>query len=250
MEPASELFTFLTEYSEKHSPLDFMLVLKHWDLFLRGVGNTVALLVFPLTLSTIIAVPLAIIRAQRVPVLNGMISGYIYLFRGTPLLVQLYLLYYGVAQFEFIRQSFLWPLLREPWWCAFISFTLCAAAYTAEIFRGGIESVPFGEVEAAKACGMSHLQRLRRIVLPSAFRTSLPAFSNEVIFNLHSTVIASTVTIVDILGAGRQFNNRYYVAFEGFIAAAVLYMILVYLLTRGFKLWENRWHRHLRPSDA
>ena len=112
-------------------------------------------------------------------------------------------------------------------------FVLNTAAYTTEIFRGAIEAIPYGEVEAAKAYGMSGWKRATRIVLPSALRRALPAYSNEVIFMLHGSVVASTVTIVDILGAGRILNAKYYVAYEGFLTAAVLYMLLVYLITRG-----------------
>lgn len=235
----------LTEFSETYAPVDFMLVAQHWPLFLLGLRNTLFLLAGPLVLSCLFAVPLALARANRVPVANPIIFAYTYLFRGTPLLVQLYLLYYGAAQFSLIRETFLWSILREAWWCAFIAFTLCTTAYVTEILRGAIETVPKGEIEAAKACGMSPSTRIRRIILPNAFRRALPAFSNEVIFTLHSTVLASTVTIIDILGAARLFNNKYYLAFDGFIVAALLYMALVYALNRGFKFWESKWHRHL-----
>lgn len=242
------LITLLTEFSETWAPVDFMLAAQHWRLFLTGLRNTLILLAGPLALACLFAIPLAITRANRVPVANPFIFAYTYLFRGTPLLVQLYLLYYGAAQFSFIRDSFLWNILREAWWCAFISFTLCSTAYITEILRGAIETVPRGEIEAAKACGMSPFTRYRRIILPNAFRRALPAFSNEVIFTLHATVIASTVTIIDILGAARLFNNKYYLAFDGFIVAALLYMALVYAINRGFKFWESKWHRHL-PRD-
>jgi arginine/ornithine transport system permease protein len=235
----------LTELSETYAPVDFMLVAQHWPLFLLGLRNTLILLAGPLVLSCLFAVPLALARANRVPVANPIIFAYTYLFRGTPLLVQLYLLYYGAAQFSLIRETFLWSVLREAWWCAFIAFTLCTTAYVTEILRGAIETVPKGEIEAAKACGMSPSTRTRRIILPNAFRRALPAFSNEVIFTLHGTVLASTVTIIDILGAARLFNNKYYLAFDGFIVAALLYMALVYVLNRGFKFWESKWHRHL-----
>ena len=239
----------LRAFSGESSPLDFMLVFEHWDLFLTGVWNTILLVVISLLLGGLLSVPLAVARAYRKPVLNQIIWGYVYVFRGTPLLVQTYLIYYGMGQFDFIRESFLWPFLREAWWCALIAFVLNTAAYTTEIFRGAIESVPFGEVEAAKACGMSPRLRLRRVVLPSAFRRALPMYSNEVIFMLHGSVVASTVTIIDILGAGRTLNAKYYLAYEGFIAAAILYIILVFFITRGFKIWEKHWHKHLQPQE-
>jgi arginine/ornithine transport system permease protein len=240
----------LRAFSSDSSPLDFMLVFEHWDLFLTGVWNTILLVVVSLLIGGALSIPLAVARAYRKPVLNEIIWGYVYVFRGTPLLVQTYLIYYGIGQFDVIRESFLWPFLREAWWCALIAFVLNTAAYTTEIFRGAIESVPYGEVEAAKACGMSPGLRLRRIILPSAFRRALPMYSNEVIFMLHGSVVASTVTIVDILGAGRTLNAKYYLAYEGFIAAAILYIALVFMITRGFKVWEKRWHKHLQPQES
>jgi arginine/ornithine transport system permease protein len=227
-------------------PLNFDLVFANANLFARGVANTVLLLAGTLLAAGLIAIPLSIIRAWKVPILNPIVFAYVYLFRGTPMLVQLYLLYYGAAQFDVIRHSFLWPVLREAWWCALICFAVCSAAYLTEILRGAIESVPTGEIEAAKAFGMSSFKSLRRIVLPDAFRRALPAYSNEVIFVLHGTVIASTVTIIDILGAARQFNNKYYLAMDGFLVAGALYMALVFLISRAFRYWENHWHRHLK----
>jgi His/Glu/Gln/Arg/opine family amino acid ABC transporter permease subunit len=227
-------------------PLNFDLVFQNANLFARGVANTVLLLAGTLLAAGLIALPLSIIRAWKVPILNSIVFAYVYLFRGTPMLVQLYLLYYGAAQFDVIRHSFLWPVLREAWWCALICFAICSAAYLTEILRGAIESVPTGEIEAAKAFGMSSFMSLRRIILPDAFRRALPAYSNEVIFTLHGTVIASTVTIIDILGAARQFNNRYYLAMDGFLVAGALYMGLVFLISRAFRYWESHWHRHLK----
>ena len=244
------LLDAIRDFSENASPLDFVLILEHWEMFLAGVGYTLVLVAVALVVGGLLSLPLAVARAYRIPVANQVIWAYVYLFRGTPLLVQLYIIYYGAGQFELVRESFLWPVLREPLWCTLIAFVLNTAAYTTEIFRGAIEAVPFGEVEAAKAYGMSAWRRTTRIVLPNALRRALPAYSNEVIFMLHGSVVASTVTIVDILGAGRILNSKYYLAYEGFIAAAVLYMLLVYAITRGFRVWERHWHAHLRPREA
>ena len=244
------LLDAIRDFSANASPLDFVLIVQHWDMFLTGVAYTLGLVAVSLIVGGAISLPLAVARAYRTPVANQVIRAYVYLFRGTPLLVQLYIIYYGLGQFEAVRESVLWPVLREPLWCTLIAFVLNTAAYTTEIFRGAIEAVPFGEVEAAKAFGMSKRLRTTRIVLPNALRRALPAYSNEVIFMLHGSVVASTVTIVDILGAGRILNSKYYVAYEGFLAAAALYMLLVYAISRGFKLWERRWHAHLRRREA
>ncbi len=230
--------------------LDWNLPLKHWDIFAKGMWITVSLTAISLAVGWVFSVPLAFLRAKRHPVFNRPIWAYTYVFRGTPMLIQLFLIYYGVGQFDFIRESFLWVVLKEPWWCALITFSLNSCAYQTEILRGSIEATPHGEVEAAIACGMSPITRLRRIILPSAFRRALPAYSNEIIFMLHGSVVASTITIVDILGAGRIINGKYYVAYEGFVSAAVLYMCIVFVLSRGLKWVEFHWHAHLRPRSV
>ena len=232
-------------------PLDVGLILAHADRFLYGLWMTVELTGLSLALAAVLAVPLALVRVYGHPFANLPVWCFTYLFRGTPLLVQVYLIYYGLSQFDWVRESPLWkPVLSQAWWCAIIAFTLNSAAYTTELLRGAILATPQGELEAARACGMGRGQVLRRIVLPSAFRRVLPAYGNEVIFMLHGSAVASIITLQDILGAGRWLNGRYYLAYEGFVAAAVLYMLLVYLITRGFALAEWKWLAHLRPRNA
>lgn len=232
-------------------PLDVGLILAHSDRFLYGLWTTVELTALSLALAALLAVPLALVRAYGHPLANLPVWCFTYLFRGTPLLVQVYLIYYGLSQFAWVREGVLWgPVLSQAWWCAIIAFSLNSAAYTTELLRGAILATPRGELEAARACGMSRGQAVRRIVLPSAFRRVLPAYGNEVIFMLHGSAVASIITLQDILGAGRWLNGRYYVAYEGFVTAAVLYMLLVYLITRGFALAEWRWLAHLRPRNA
>ena len=242
---------YLKHISENYSPLDFILVWDHIDKFLYGTLLTLEITVLALVLGGIMSVPLAVARAYKHPFLNPPIWVFTYVFRGTPLLVQTYLVYYGLAQFDFVRESFLWePILAKAWWCALIVFTLNTAAYTTEFLRGAIETTPYGEIEAARACGMSRFTMVRRIILPSAFRRALPAYSNEVIFMLHSSVVLSTITLQDILGVGRWLNGRYYLAYEGFVTAMVFYMVLVFFISRGFKLWEKYWLSHLRERDT
>ena len=230
--------------------MEIALVLENWDFFLTGVINTVLLVAIALAIGFVLSVPLSLARAYRHPIWNPVVWAYTYFFRGTPLLVQLYLLYYGLSQFEAVRESVFWVVLKDAWWCALIAFVLNTTAYTTEIFRGAIEATPWGEVEAAKAAGMSPWTRVRRIIMPSALRRALPAYGNEVIFMLHGSVVASTITVIDILGAGRVVNAKYYVTWEGFISAAVLYGSLVFLITRLFKLLETRYHAHLRPRET
>ena len=233
------------------SPLDLVLIGKNFDRFLWGALVTLQLTILSLIIGGILSIPLAIIRAGNNPILNAPVWLFTYTFRGTPLLVQTYLIYYGLGQFEAVRESIFWDsILSKAWWCALIAFSLNTAAYTTELLRGAIETTNKGEVEAAKACGFGKWMRLRRIILPSAFRRALPAYSNEVIFMLHGSVVASTITIQDLLGVGRWLNGRYYLAYEGFITAAVLYFIIVLFISRGFRYWEKHWLAHLYPQDA
>jgi arginine/ornithine transport system permease protein len=232
-------------------PLDIALIAENFDRFLYGVWVTLNLTFLSLLLGGLLSIPMAIARASKHRVFNPLVQGYTYVFRGTPLLVQTYLIYYGVGQFEVIRQSFLWdPILSSAWWCALIAFTLNTAAYTTELLRGAIADTPTGEVEAAIATGHSYRSRLRRIILPSAFRRAIPAYSNEVIFMLHGSVIASTITLQDILGVGRWLNGRYYLAYEGFITAALLYFLIVLCITWAFRGFESRYLRHLTRHDT
>lgn len=227
-------------------PLDISLIAVNFDRFLYGVLMTFYLTFLSLIIGGLLAIPMAIARASRHRILNPMVWAYTYVFRGTPLLVQTYLIYYGVGQFEVIRQSWLWdPILSSAWWCALIAFTLNTAAYSTELLRGAIVDTPVGEVEAATASGHSARGRLRRIILPSAFRRAIPAYSNEVIFMLHGSVVASTITLQDILGVGRWLNGRYYLAYEGFITAAALYFLIVLVITYAFRKAETRYLRHL-----
>ena len=241
----------LVQFLQEWSPIDIVLIAQNFDRFLLGAWVTLKLTGLSLIIGGLMAVPLAIVRAGNNPFLNAPVWAFTYTFRGTPLLVQTYLIYYGLGQFEYVRDSFLWgPVLSQAWYCALIAFSLNTAAYTTELLRGAIETTSRGEVEAAKACGFSRGMRMRRIVLPSAFRRALPAYSNEVIFMLHGSVVASTITIQDLLGVGRWLNGRYYLAYEGFITAAVLYLIIVLLISRGFRFWEKHWLAHLYPQDA
>lgn len=225
----------------------FDLVARHADLFLAGTLMTLKLTVMSLAIGMLIALPVAVLRTRRVPYLDGLLRAYVFVFRGTPMLVQTYLVYYGLAQFDAVRESVLWPWLRNPFNCALIAFSLNTAAYTAEILRGALEAVSKGEVEAAEAIGMTRLQVLRRIVVPGAFRRALPQYGNEVILMLHGSTVASVITIQDILGAGRLLNGKYYLAYEGLLTAAALYLALTFLIAGAFKAIERKWLAQSSP---
>ncbi|MDH3693822.1 MAG: ABC transporter permease [Gammaproteobacteria bacterium] len=230
--------------------MDFEVIVSNLPLYFKGLWVTIQLVVMALIAGLVLAVPLAFMAASRNPLINFLPKAYIYFFRGTPLLVQLFMLYHGAGQFESLRESFLWPVFREAYWCALIAFALNTAAYTAEIIRGAIVQTPFGEIEAAKAAGMSNAMISRRIVLPSVFRRVLPAYGNEVIFMLHGSAVAGVITIIDLFGAAKIVNSRFFVPFESFIAAGIFYLIMTFSLVWLFKQLEYKYHAHLRPREV
>jgi len=226
----------------------FDLIAENWTLFAGGVWMTLQLTALSVLIGFFIALPFGLIRAKSNGIASKLINAYVYAFRGTPLLVQLYLIYYGLSQFEAVRGSFAWVILRDAWWCALIAFSLNSGAYATEIIRGAVQSVPKGELEAAKSLGMSPFQVNRLVLIPIALRRSLPQYGNEVVFMLHGSVVASIITIQDILGVGRTLNARYYLAYEGFLTAAVLYMSLAFVTVYTFRQLETRYLGYLRVS--
>lgn len=228
--------------------MDFSIITGNLGFYVEGVKNTILLTSAALLAGLLLAVPLAVLRTLGMPLLNAPIRAFVYFFRGTPLLIQMYLLYYGLGQFDWMKESVLWVFFKEAYFCALLAFSLNTCAYTVEIIRGAIVATSEGEVEAAKACGMSRFLMLRRIILPSAFRRALPAYSNEMIFMLHGTALASVITIVDITGAARIVNSRNYSPYEAFLTAAVLYMVLTFTIVFCVQKLEKRWHAHLLPA--
>ncbi len=210
--------------------------------FLDGAWLTLQLVGVSVIAGLILALPLGIARSSRHFPVRALPYAYIFFFRGTPLLVQLFLVYYGLAQFDVVRQGPLWPYLRDPYWCAIITMTLHTAAYIAEIIRGAIQNVPAGEVEAARALGMSRRQTLWHIILPRATRIGLPAYSNEVILMLKASALASTITLLELTGMARKIAARTYLHEEMFLTAGLIYLLIAFVLMQGFKLLE-RWLR-------
>ena len=217
------------------------MVAENLPQLLAGAWLTVQLVALAMVTGTALAFPLACMRTSRHGWLWAPAWGYVFFFRGTPLLVQIFLVYYGLAQFAAVRDSLLWPVLREPYWCAVIAFGLNTAAYTAEIIRGGMLAVPHGEREAARSLGLSRWQELRLIVLPRAVRQALPAYGNEVILMLKGSALASTITLLDLTGVARTLIARTYLAVELFALAGFIYLLLTLLIVRGVRLLERRW---------
>ena len=226
--------------------MDFSLIVESFPIYLSGLWTTAWMVTIALIIGLFVAIPLAIARNSHNTLINAPAWSFIYFFRGTPLLVQLYLIYYGMDQFFPVKDT-LW---ENAWFCALVAFILNTSAYTAEIIRGAINGLPKGEVEAAKAYGMSTAKTYRRIILPSALRRALPAYSNEVIFMLHGSAVAGIVTIMDLTGAARLVNSRYYAPFESFLTAGLFYMALTFIIIAVFKYAEKRFLAYLRPLSS
>jgi octopine/nopaline transport system permease protein len=174
--------------------------------------------------------------------------GYTFIFRGTPLLVQIFLIYYGLGQFDLVRESFLWTFFREPFWCAILALTLNTGAYTGEIIRGGIQAVPFGQIEAARACGMGRFLMFHRIVFPIAIRQALPAYGNELILMVKATSLASTITLLEVTGIARGIISTTFKPVEIFIVAGSIYLAINFVVTRAIRYAEYRMSPHLREA--
>jgi len=222
-------------------------IAQNLPLYLQGAWVTLQLLAISLGIGLLLAVPLGVLRAMHNPWVWRPVWLYTYVFRGTPMLVQLFIIYYGLGQFEWVRESFAWAWLQNAWFCACLAFVLNTAAYTAEIIAGAIKSLPAGEIEAAKAYGMGRLTMMRRIVLPAALRRALPAYGNEAIFMLHGTSLAMLVTIADITGVAKRIYAVHYIPFEAYITAGVFYLALTMTLVAIFRWAENRYLKPLMP---
>ncbi|AKM04758.1 ABC transporter permease subunit [Burkholderia pyrrocinia] len=220
---------------------------------LAAVPTTIALMLLSGTASVLLGAPLALAAGARHAPLRWSARGWIMLIRGTPLLVQLYLLYYGFGQIvprEWMRDSWASPLLRDAFWYAVVALSVNESAYVATILRGAIAGVPAGEIEAGYAYGMTRMGVLRRIVGPRAWRLALPALTGEAILLLKSTVLASTITVFDVMGTANTLRFETLRVYEPLAGAAIIYVVLVALLTIPAARLERRLNRYLtRESD-
>jgi len=228
--------------------MDWQIIIDSLPQYAGGIRTTLVLLAISLASSLVLAVPLAVARVSPSWWLSRSVWLYTYVLRGTPLLVQLFIIYHGLAQFEAVRESAAWVLLKNAWFCAWLAFTLNSTAYTTEIFAGALKATPVGEIEAARAYGLGGFKLYSRVLLPGALRRALPQYSNEVIGLMHATAIASTVTLVDITRVARDVNANHLLVTESFGVAAVIYFVLTFSLVGVFRLLERRFLRHLRPQ--
>lgn len=225
--------------------MELDVVIQYFPRLLEGALTTIELVLVSGIIGSMLALPIGLARHSHRPWLNALPYAYIFFFRGTPLLVQIFLVYYGLAQFDAVKESVLWPYLREPYWCAIIAFSLNTSAYTAEILRGALGNVPKGEVEAAKTIGMRKVKLYQRIMLPRAFGMILPAYGNEVILMLKGSALASTITILDLTGMARTIIARTYTPIEMFLAAGLVYLVISVMIIWIFRFLERRFNGHL-----
>jgi len=224
--------------------LDF--VIEHLPRYIQGSWVTIQLTAISCAIGLVLAIPVALMRRSWRRSLYAVSTLYVLFFRGTPLLAQIFLIYYGSAQFRVELETLgLWVFFREPWFCALFTLTLNTAAYTAEILRGAIQSIPKSEIEAAIALGLKSFQRLRLIVLPRAMSLAWPTYTNEVVYQIQATSLVSIITVMDITGVARVAGSRYFTFYEAFGLAAVMYLIIVYSFLFAARRVESRLHAHV-----
>jgi octopine/nopaline transport system permease protein len=234
--------------------MDFLFMWETFLTLLPGLPLTLELAATSIVAGGILAAVISLVAVVGGPIGRCFTRGYVFVFRGSPLLVQMFLIYYGLGQFRPLLQELgLWVVFREPYWCAVIALTLNTAAYSSEIFRGGLQAVSVQQVEAARACGMSGTLLFRRIVLPIAIRQALPAYGNEVILMLKATALASVITIMEVTGLAGKLIADSFRAFEVFIVAGAIYLAVTFFVTRLLMIIEFWLSPHLRmrpPSST
>ncbi|WP_297845074.1 ABC transporter permease [Pseudomonas sp.] len=230
--------------------IDFAFLADTMLKLLAALPTTLTLFFCSLVLGLTLSLGIVAMRVSRWAILSYPARFYIMIFRGTPLLIQMFLIYYGLGQFPAIRDSFAWVVLKSPYGCAVLSLAMCTAGYTAEIIRGGLLSVPHGQIEAGQAIGMSPWALLYRIIAPVTLRQALPAYSTEAILLVKSTALASLVTVWDVTGVAQQIIQRTYRTMEVFLCAALIYLVLNFLVVRAVAWIEYRLSPHLRERPA
>lgn len=214
---------------------------------LAGVPLTLELTAFAFALGLLLAVLIALMQVSGFGILRIPAGAYVFIIRGTPLLVQIFLIYYGLGQFRPTLQSLgLWQIFREAYWCGILALSLNSAAYGSEVLRGALQSVSKREIEAGRACGMSGLLLYRRIILPLALRQALPAYGNELILMVKATSLVSIITLMEVTGIAARLISETYRPVEVFIAAGTIYLIINFLLTRAVSLLDWWLTPHLR----
>ena len=221
--------------------MDIELITNSFPKLLFASITTLKLLSVSLFIGLFIGLFFAILRIKNNIILGKIAYGYSYTFRGTPLLVQIFIIYYGFGQVEFIRESFLWAILKEPYWCAVIAFALNTGAYTSEILRSAFQTIKPGFIEAGKSLGVPNKLIFYKIQIPIAIRQSLPAYGNEIILMLKGTSLASTVTLMDLTGVAKYIISTTFKPIEVFIIAGSIYLFFTFIIHNVIKFLEKKY---------
>ena len=221
--------------------MDFDLMTNSFPKLLNATIVTLKLLSVSLIIGLFIGLFFAVLRLNKNIFINKFAYGYSYIFRGTPLLVQIFIIYFGLGQIESVRSSFLWVVLKEPYWCAIIAFALNTGAYTSEILRSAFQTIKPGIIEAGKSLGISKREIFYKIQIPIAIRQSLPAYGNEIILMLKGTSLASTVTLMDLTGVAKYIISTTFKPIEVFIVAGGIYLFMTFIIHNVIKFLEKKY---------
>ena len=225
------------------------LIIINFFKVIKGIDETILLLLFSLPIGFIISIIFAFGRLSKNIFISKIIALYIFVIRGTPLLVQIYFIYFGLGSIKSVRESIFWILLKEPFWCGVLALVINTVAYGAEIFRGGIQSVDKGQIESGKALGFGNILLLRRIILPVALRQVLPTYGNELILMVKATSLVSLTTYMEMTGIARKIMAKTFAPVEAFVAAGILYLFLNFLMVQLVKYLEWKYNPHLRLNN-
>ncbi len=221
--------------------MDLELMINSFPKLLSAAVITLKLLSVSLIIGLFIGLFFAILRLNKNILINRFAYGYSYIFRGTPLLVQIFIIYFGLGQIEYLRSTVLWVILKEPYWCAIIAFALNTGAYTSEILRSAFQTIKPGIIEAGKSLGISNKVIFHKIQIPIAIRQSLPAYGNEIILMMKGTSLASTVTIMDLTGVAKYIISTTFKPIEVFIVAGGIYLFMTFIIHNLIKFLEKKY---------
>ncbi len=221
--------------------MDFELMINSFPKLLNATLITLKLLSVSLIIGLFIGLFFAILRLNKNIFINKFAYGYSYIFRGTPLLVQIFIIYFGLGQIEYLRSTILWVILKEPYWCAIIAFALNTGAYTSEILRSAFQTIKPGLIEAGKSLGISNKIIFYKIQIPIAIRQSLPAYGNEIILMMKGTSLASTVTLMDLTGVAKYIISTTFKPIEVFIVAGGIYLFMTFVIHNFVKFLEKKY---------
>ena len=220
--------------------MDIELMINSFPKLLSAAVITLKLLSVSLIIGLFVWLFFAILRLNKNIFINRFAYGYSYIFRGTPLLVQIFIIYFGLGQIEYLRSTILWVILKEPYWCAIIAFALNTGAYTSEILRSAFQTIKVGYIEAGKSLGISSKIIFYKIQIPIAIRQSLPAYGNEIILMLKGTSLASTVMLMDLTGVAKYIISTTFKPIEVFIVAGSIYLFMTFLIHTTIKYLERK----------